>query len=289
MPGIEENLATWDASSSWSAGGEEWSGPWGGSELQWWGTLLPRIHAFVPAATILEIGPGQGRWTAYLKDMCEELILVDLAEGCIEACRERFSSARHISYHVNDGKSLAMVPDRSVDFAFSFDSLVHAEADVLQAYAQELSRTLKPDGVAFLHHSNMGGYRWQTKLAEIVPKGIRRVLTARGLVINLYAWRARSTSAELFEDLCVRAGLACIGQEKIAWEYGQYLTDVISLATPSGSRWERPNVTVRNPRFMEEARRLAGAARLYAASGFALDFGSRERAQQPATRRSSST
>ena len=32
-----------------------------------------------------------------------------------------------ISYFVNDGRSLAMVPERSVDFAFSFDSLVHVD------------------------------------------------------------------------------------------------------------------------------------------------------------------
>jgi SAM-dependent methyltransferase len=266
MPDIQENIATWNARSSWSAGGEEWSGPWGGSELQWWGTLLPRIHAFVPATTILEIGPGHGRWTHYLKDLCDELILVDLAEGCIEACRERFSSAQHIAYHVNDGKSLAMIPDRSVDFAFSFDSFVHAEADVLKAYALELGRTLKPNGVAFLHHSNMGAYRFQAALAEMVPGRLRRPLTARGLLVNLYTWRARTTTAELFEALCARAGLACIVQEKIAWEYGRQLTDAISVATPTGSRWERPNVVVRNPRFMDEARSLARASGLYAAS-----------------------
>ena len=27
-----------------------------------------------------------------------------------------------------------MIPDASIDFVFSFDSLVHAEADVIQAY-----------------------------------------------------------------------------------------------------------------------------------------------------------
>ena len=52
-----------------------------------------------------------------------------------------------------------MVADRSVDFAFSFDSLVHADAEVLDAYAAELARTLAPDGVAFIHHSNLGAYR----------------------------------------------------------------------------------------------------------------------------------
>ena len=86
----------------------------GNSELQWHVTVLPRIARFLPAGTILEIAPGFGRWTHYLKDHCRELIVVDLAARCIEACRQRFASASHISYHVNDGKSLEMVHDRGL-------------------------------------------------------------------------------------------------------------------------------------------------------------------------------
>ena len=49
-----------------------------------------------------------------------------------------------------------MVEDGSIDFVFSFDSLVHVEADVLDAYLDQLARKLTPDGVGFIHHSNMG-------------------------------------------------------------------------------------------------------------------------------------
>lgn len=269
MPEIEENVSTWNANSSWVAKGDEWSGMWGSSEMQWWGTLMPRLHAFVPAGTVLELGPGHGRWTHHLKDLSDELILVDLAESCIAACRERFAGARNISYHVNDGKSLAMVPDRSVDLAFSFDSLVHAEADVLKAYAAELARVLKPDGVGFIHHSNIGAYRRAADRARRVPDRLRRRLVARGLLVNVYAWRAESVTAELFASHCAQAGLACVGQEKIAWEYGRHMTDAISTFTPRGSRWERPNVVTSNPGFMDEARRLAEAGRLYGLASFA--------------------
>jgi SAM-dependent methyltransferase len=268
MPDLQQNLATWNSSSSWSARGEEWSGPWGGSELQWWGTLMPRLHAFLPADTVLEIGPGHGRWTHFLKDQARELILVDLAETCIAACRERFAAAHNISFHVNDGRSLPMVRDQSVDVAFSFDSLVHAESDVLAAYTHELARTLKPDGIGFIHHSNMGALRRQAALARAVPQRLRPALTTRGAIVNLYAWRAPSPTAEWFAGACARSGLACIGQEKIAWEYGRFLTDVVSLVTPLGSRWARPNLIVENPRFVEQARGLAGAARLYASDSF---------------------
>jgi SAM-dependent methyltransferase len=263
VPGLDEIRATWDTEAGWTAAGDEWSGPWGGSEPLWWGTLLPRIHAFVPARTVLELGPGKGRWSQYLKDLCEELILVDVAEHGIEACRRRFAGTSNIAYHVGDGKSLAMVADGSIDFAFSFDSLVHAETDVLEAYASELARVLAPDGVAFVHHSNMGAYRAAAARARRVPDRLRRRLTMHGLLVNVYAWRAESTTAELFAGFCENAGLACVGQELIAWEYGRQLTDSIALVTPRGSRWERPRVVVENPRFMEEARHVARIAPLY--------------------------
>jgi SAM-dependent methyltransferase len=267
MPGLDENRARWDARASWSAAGDEWSGPWGGTDMLWHGTLLPRIHEFVPAGSILELAPGHGRWSAYLKDLCDELTLVDLAESCIDACRERFAGESHIRYHVNDGKSLAMVPDDSIDFVFSFDSLVHAEHDVLEAYLAQLAVKLRPDGVGFVHHSNMGAYRRAAAMASRVPDRARRFLTVRKLLVSTYAWRA-DTTADQFAALCDRSGLACLGQEKIPWEYGRGLTDAISVFARRGSRWDRPNVVVENPRFMQEARQLAELARLYGRAGF---------------------
>lgn len=264
MPGLHEIRATWDTEDGWIAGGDEWSGAWGGTEPLWWGTLLPRIHSFVPTGTILEIGPGHGRWSQYLRELCDELILVDVAAHCIDACRRRFAGAHNIAYHVADGRSLPMIAERSVDLAFSFDSLVHAEADVLKAYAHELARTLKPDGVGFLHHSNMGAYARAAERARRMPEPLRRRLVIRGLLVNVYAWRAESATAERFAGLCADAGLACASQELIAWEYGRQLTDVISLVTPAGSRWERPTVTVRKPDFKREARNIASTAPLYA-------------------------
>jgi SAM-dependent methyltransferase len=268
VPGIEDNVATWNAASSWTADGDEWSGRWGSSEAQWWGSLLPRVHTFLPAKTILELGPGHGRWSAYLKDTCDELILVDLAEECIEACKTRFAQAGNIAYHVNDGRTLPQVAEHTVDLAFSFDSLVHAEADALESYASELARTLTPDGVAFIHHSNMGALRAQAGLARRIPERLRRPLTARGAVVNLYAWRASSPSATWFAEVCGQAGLVCIAQERIAWEYGRHLTDAITTVTPRGSRWERAMVAVDNPRFMDEARIERQVGQLYARQSF---------------------
>jgi SAM-dependent methyltransferase len=265
VPEVDRNLANWSSAWDWSQQGDEWSAPWGGTPALWHGALLPRIHSFVPAGTILEIAPGYGRWTQYLKDLCERLVIVDLTQGCIDHCRERFAEAANIEYHVNDGRSLAMIEDGSIDFAFSFDSLVHAESDVLGAYLEQLARKLTPDGVGFIHHSNIGSYPVLTKLAHRVPGRVVGPLVRRGALINIVAWRAESVTADSVAAQCESAGLSCAGQEKINWEAGRYLIDTLTVFTRRGSRWDRPREIVSNPLFTDEAKRMA---RLYAATSF---------------------
>jgi SAM-dependent methyltransferase len=271
MPSIDENRETWNADQSWSRGGDEWSDPWGGTELMWLGTVLPRIHRFLPAGTVLEIGPGFGRWTQFLVELCDELIAVDLSERCVEACRDRFASVGHAGFHVNDGFSLDAVADGSVDFAFSFDSLVHAEADAVDAYLEQLARKLRPDGVAFIHHSNAGAYRRRSALARRLPPRLRVPLTLRGLVVNTYAWRAASVTAESVAAQCDRVGLAVIGQEKANWIYGRHLIDTMSTLTPRGSRWERPPLIVENRDFAREAAQLVELSKLYGVARFGFE------------------
>ena len=120
--------------------GEEWSQPSGNSAAQWAGTIFPHRDR-LPADTILEIAPGFGRWTNYLKDYCNELWAVDKSSDCIEACQQRFASVSHVRCFLNDGRSLSMIPDASVDFVFSFDSFVHPDRDVVEGYCANLERS----------------------------------------------------------------------------------------------------------------------------------------------------
>ena len=260
MPTIEENIEQWGARHDWSESGDDWSAAWGGTDYLWWGTLHPRIMAFLPAARILEIAPGYGRITRFLHPFCDRLSIVDLNETCISACRKRFADVGHIDYHVNDGRSLAAVDDESVDFAISFDSLVHADADVIEAYVRELARKLTADGVAFLHHSNAGSYlqpMWHAfrrahvdRLAGAVSRRLNR------------NWRAEDMSVDRFATICRSAGVACRTQETISW--GSKLpNDCFSTVTRQGSRWDRTRVVSRNHDFNGEVRRLRALSRLY--------------------------
>ena len=292
MPTIDWNRNTWNFEYNWSEGGGEWSRAWGGEDMHWYGSILPRIHCFIPVGTMLEIAPGFGRWTQFLRDLCERLILVDLSDKCIQVCQERFKLNSHISYFVNDGSSLDMIDDESVDFIFSFDSLVHVEDEVIQKYIYQFSRILTKDGVGFIHHSNLGEYtkyfsfvRWLQKyfvrpshsedrnrdeqgssgLSTIKLK-MAQALVEFGIIDKSHS-RAISMTASKFEEYTKEAGLQCISQEIIDWG-SKRLIDCLSVFTKTDSRWSRESKFIRNDHYMKEAKNIFAASRLYGRSSF---------------------
>lgn len=236
MPSIEENLKFWSL-YDWSGGGDEWSEEWGNSECLWNESILPRIKSFVPTGTILEIAPGYGRITHYLCGLCQKMTAVDLVERCVSACRDRYRTVNNVNFYLNDGKSLDMIPDGSIDFVFSWDSLVHSESDTIKAYINEISKKLTAGGVGFIHHSNLGTY---------IDKA-----TGRLSVENIHM-RAPSVSAELFAEYCNNSGMQCIRQEIINWG-GMILNDCFSsFALKNSEKITAPTQTIINNSFNKE-------------------------------------
>jgi SAM-dependent methyltransferase len=240
----------------WKDAGEEWSEPWGTSAAQWSGAILPRIRDCLPTETILEVGPGYGRWTHYLKDYCKRLLIVDRARGCIEACRRRFADDPRISCYVNEGGSLSMVPAESIDFVFSFDVFVHIKRDVVETYLREFGTKLKIGGKGFIHHSNLGYYA--NPLREKLPGPVRNFLT-RVNVLGDDRHRTPTMTAELFRNLCTKHGLHCVKQEIVNWR-GRRLIDCLSSFERVDSKEQAPTRILRNPGFMREAAAIRRAA-----------------------------
>lgn len=230
MPSIFQNQQQWKG-YDWAQGGSEWSVAWGSSAGLWAATLLPRIRPYLPAEHILEIAPGYGRCTQFLLEHCRGLTIVDLAPNCIKACKKRFGWFPGLKAHVNDGRSLKMVKDNSIDFAFSWDSMVHVEADVMRDYVAQLGRKLKPGAAAFLHHSNVGAF-------ATGPGG--------ALTVENPHWRGATMSAALLREFCAQSGLRCIAQELIPWG-GDVFNDCISLFARPGAGRTFPA----EPRFLE--------------------------------------
>lgn len=244
---VAQNLRFWN-NYDWSRAGDEWSAPWGDTGVLWYGTLMPRMGRNLPTRTVLEIAPGSGRFTQFLKDHCEQYIGVDLSTTCVENCKQRFGRFSHMSFHLNDGKSLEMIEDDSINFVFSHDSLVHAEADVLESYLKQLAQKLVVGGTGYFHFSNF------RKVRELEAS------TGANAVANTHG-RAENMSGEQFSSFCKDSGLALLTLEIIDW--GPQESDALGIFArlPAGA-WPETKVAV-NSEFMAEASRLRKLSLLY--------------------------
>jgi ubiquinone/menaquinone biosynthesis C-methylase UbiE len=251
MASVETNYHVWNEKYHWSAQGDEWSERWGSAEQQWYSLILPRIYHYLPADHILEIAPGQGRWTQFLMRYAGVMSLVDLSENCIEYCRKRFAGDDHLRFFVNDGRSLDVIQDQSVDFVFSFDSLVHAEFDVMQGYLSEIQRVLRPGGHAVIHHSNLGEVWSSTKWK--IRRRLIRVAQKVGLRISDKAphWRATSVSAARIREAAHAIGFHCTSQEIFKWIDVRERSDSISVFVNETSS-DYPPVVYQNEIFQDD-------------------------------------
>jgi len=145
-----------------------------------------------------------------------------------------------------------MVPDASVDFVFSFDSFVHPDREIVEAYLRELGTKLKIGGKGFIHHSNFGEY--VNTRRERLPEALAKPLI-KAKILDWAHHRNPSMSADLFRDLCEQHGLHCITQELVNWR-GRRLIDCLTLFVRSDSAQQEPTRIIRNPKFMREAARI---------------------------------
>jgi SAM-dependent methyltransferase len=172
----------WD----WALAGEEWT-----PSEAWKRSLIDDVMLMYvkPGTSILEIGPGAGRWTEALQRIAGHLIVVDISDRCIEICRERFASAPNIEFHVNDGRSLAAIATESVDAVWSYDVFVHIATSDIASYLGEIARVLRPGGRAVIHHARAG------REDDSVDVGQRSSMTAR-----LFAEMASASGLALLEQ-----------------------------------------------------------------------------------------
>jgi SAM-dependent methyltransferase len=254
MPDLAWNVAMWDGQYDWKTGGEQWSRWWGGSEFQWFGSLYPRLHRHLPTGQLLEIAPGFGRWSKFLIGNCKRYIGIDVSQKCIDACQRTFSQFPHASFAKNDGLTLAGISSGSCNFVFSFDSLVHADLDVLQSYVPEILRVLSPDGAAFIHHSN---------LAALDNPG------------NELHARSGTVSAKKVAEAIGDAGGYVLIQELINWG-GECLLDSMTLFAKCRST--PTPVIMENPRFMEEAAMIRNVQSVWSTREALPDAGEPHRA-----------
>lgn len=246
MPSLEWNRTWFGLEAAWEDHGEEWSRSFGDTDLLWHGLIRPRIRHSLPAGVGVEIACGHGRCTRFLAAECVQLIAIDLSQEILDVCAARLSDLDNVTYRVTDGMTLP-VEDGSVDFVFSWDSLVHAEVDVLDAYVEEIARVLRPGGSAFLHHSNFGQYFDPVVGAD--PEEPKHL-------------RATTMTAQRLRERCREVGIACVVQELIPWGGRAKYIDCFSLLRNLGGADVEP-IVFEHSGFETELRNLRRLQQLY--------------------------
>jgi SAM-dependent methyltransferase len=94
---------------------------------------------------VLEIGCGAGRVTRALAKFFGEVHAVDVSGEMIRQAAEALSGHSNAFVYQNNGKDLAVVPEREFDFAFSSIVFQHIPSrEVIENYVHEVHRLLRP-------------------------------------------------------------------------------------------------------------------------------------------------
>ena len=154
---VDENKRLWN-NYDWSKEGEEWTDEVqkykGINPEEWKKQLISEVMLkyFAENKTILEIGPGAGRWTEHLNKIAKKIILADITQKCLDICQQRFQAENNIEYNLIEN-GLDFLEDDSIDQIWSYDVFVNINPSDIKKYIKEFQRILKADGVAIIHHS----------------------------------------------------------------------------------------------------------------------------------------
>jgi SAM-dependent methyltransferase len=137
-----------------------------------------------PNTTVLEIGPGGGRWTRYL--LAARLVYaVDYHQQLLDELAVNFRADKLISIK-NNGTDLPGVPAESIDFVFSFGVFVHLDLDLIDAYLRSLKSVLKCGGSVVVQYADKTKplAKLNNGFAENTPEQMRKLILSHGYRIE---------------------------------------------------------------------------------------------------------
>jgi ubiquinone/menaquinone biosynthesis C-methylase UbiE len=148
----------------------------------------------------LEIGCGPGRLMRPMSRHFLEIDGVDVSDEMIAIAKERLSDLSHAHPHHTDGASLALFPEETFDFVYSYAVFQHIPSrEVVMQYLRETHRVMKTGGLARLQFNGLpqgGGVSYDTwagarfsssELMEFAREYDFQVLALEG-VSTQYLW-----------------------------------------------------------------------------------------------------
>src|SRR5262245_28012514 len=124
-------------------------------------------HAFVDhfilshissRSVVLEIGPGEGRWSQHIQPVCQRLILLDVSQRALELCKQRFHLATNVDFVLSTAGTTSDITADSVDLVFAYGVFVDFDIAWTKRFVTDFPRLLRPGGRVVLHHSDFLPY-----------------------------------------------------------------------------------------------------------------------------------
>jgi SAM-dependent methyltransferase len=177
---------------------------------------------------ILDFGCGCGRVVRWWTDLPRPLLNgCDFDPELVAWCRAHLPFA---SFRVNDLEPPLPYEDESFDLVYSISVLTHLPLAIQQAWAKELSRVLKPGGLALV--TLMGDSMART---ELLPAELRRYESGEPIV--LFESLAGGRCAAFHPPSYVRRWLDCdwrILDHAPGAPQAEFAQDLWTLEKPSG-------------------------------------------------------
>ncbi len=163
---------------------------------------LTCIRPYVsPETTALEIGPGRGAWTkTLLKHGCKQVYAVDAAPAEHTGFWDYVGATPCVNYIQATDFSLSQVPDRVVDYFFSFRVFCHLKPEMCEDYVSSLAKKMRSGAHGFLMIADYDKYNRCLDHADEVS--IKRFVNSRKIWLPakigyLLSWKLFPSRADL--------------------------------------------------------------------------------------------
>ena len=227
----------WGNRGNWMLGGDGWDFHARSCEQPYEAWKMATAQEFLlphlgPAVDVVEIGPGQGRWSRFMVGNARTLTLVDLSPSCIDECRRRLADDGdgECASSSTTGRRCRWPTRRSIWSGLSGHSST-SSGPKSTSISGEIERVLRPGGIFVIHHpgrrqQERGRRRGPEERSGEVPDLAR----PEALLPADAGFRSDVTAAE-FASLAVDHTLVLDRQVR-TWgsrcQYGLAFQDVIS-------------------------------------------------------------
>ncbi len=117
-------------------------------------SLFTRLFNELNLNSVVELACGHGRHSEILQLRAKKLILIDVFEDNLDACRARLADKPNVEYILGNGYDFQPIKDQSQTAIVCYDSMVHFPPELVKSYLLDAYRILEPGGMALFHHSN---------------------------------------------------------------------------------------------------------------------------------------